>query len=202
MPKPARATFHHGALRDALLKQAAALLDKEGVDAVTIRAVARNAGVSHAAPVNHFATRGALMTALATSFFRDLNHAIEAKIRKARRRPRERIRAFAEALLEFGLRHPHRYRLLWRRDVLDDDTELQLAMDAIYDRLITEISGAGPMSGKSPHTIAIAMWSLVHGYVSLRLDGMFESRRDEATGQSRFDAMLDLVTGCLGSASA
>jgi len=194
MPKAARAGYHHGALRQALLKSATKLLDKEGVEAVTIRAVARATGVSHAAPVNHFDSRNALLTAMAAGFFDDLARAIDKRVHAEGDSP-ARARAFAEALVAYGLSHPQRYRLLWRRDVLLEDGELQSAMDGIYDRLISELSGGRPQHRKSAHTVAIAMWSLAHGYISMRIDGNCEARKDEVTGQARFEAMLDLIMG-------
>lgn len=193
MPHAAQGSYHHGALREELLKQATKLLDEEGVGAVTIRAVARNAGVAHAAPANHFASRSALLTSLATGLFQDLGRAIDDRVQKAGGGPGQRIRAYAEALLEFGMRFPNRYRLLWRRDLLLGVAELQAPMDDIYDKLIAELSDGENSAGKSPHTIAIAMWSMAHGYLSMRLDGNFEDRKDEITGQPRFDAMLDLI---------
>lgn len=192
MAKAARPGYHHGALRQALLKSATKLLDREGVDAVTIRAVARAAGVSHAAPANHFDSRNALLTAMATEFFNDLARAIDQRV-CAEADGMARVRAFAGALLAYGLGFPHRYGLLWRRDLLLEDVTLQSAMDGIYDRLIAELSGGRRRHKKSPHTIATAMWSLTHGYLSLRLDGNFEARKDEITGQARFEAMLDLI---------
>lgn len=188
-----RTAYHHGALRSAILKQATKLLDGEGVDAVTIRAVARNAGVTHAAPVNHFENRSVLLTSMATGFFLQLGRAIDERLKAASVTRRQRIRVFADALLEFGLRYPNRYRLLWRRDVLINGGELNAAMNAIYDKMIDELSQARLAPGKSAHTVAVAMWSMVHGYISLRIDGTFEARVDETSGEPRFRAMLDLL---------
>jgi AcrR family transcriptional regulator len=193
MPRTVPARYHHGALREALLQRATELLDEEGVNAVTIRAVARNAGVTHTAPGNHFASRSALLSTLATGFFQDLESAIDVRASKVGDDHNRRARAFAQALVEFGLRHPHRYRLLWRRDLLLDDADLLAPMDAIYDKLIAELSAARRGDQKSTHTLAIGMWSMAHGYLSMRLDGNFEDRKDEVTGQSRFDALLDLI---------
>lgn len=194
MKNATRAGYHHGALRQSLLDHAIALLDAEGVEAVTIRAVARAAGVSHAAPVNHFESRNALLTAMATGFFDDLSQEI-ARRAEPRGASRDRVRAFAEALVEYGLGHPHRYRLLWRRDLLAQDDALKSSMDGIYDRLIAELSNLPPPGGKSPHTVATAMWSLAHGYLVMRMDEVFEARNDEVTGQARLEAMLDLILG-------
>lgn len=185
--------YHHGALREALLAEAMKILDAEGVDAVTIRAVAREVGVSHTAPANHFASRSALLTALATAAFRQVDAAVAQRLRSTRAQRRDRIRVFADELLAFGLKHPQRYRLMWRRDLLEEDAELQAAMDGLYDQLIAELQAQAGKPKLSAHTLAVALWSMTHGYVLMRLDGNFEERRDELTGAPRFQAMVELV---------
>ena len=93
-PKAAPA-YHHGNLRAGLLDAALTILDAEGVDAVTIRAVARAAGVSHAAPANHFADRKALLTALAAGIFAALAGRIARKLAAAPGGRAARLRVFA-----------------------------------------------------------------------------------------------------------
>lgn len=201
-PKPAPA-YHHGNLRAGLIEAALALLDEAGVEAVTIRAVARRAGVTHAAPANHFRDRKALLTALATGIFAKLAGRIAAKLAAARGGRAARLQVFADAVTGFALAHPHRYRLLWRRDSLDDgDAGLQQAMDAIYDRLVAELSEDGA-SSVSADSRAVALWSMVHGYVALRLDGNFVALRDARTRAPRQAAIVTaLIEGIGGEAKA
>lgn len=191
MRRKPRSTYHHGDLRGALLRAALELLDAEGTEAVTIRALARRAGVSHAAPANHFASRRELLTALATDQFRELGAAVTAALRAAPASPVERVRIFADTLIDFGLAAPSRYGLLWRRDLLDiDDPELKQAMDVIYDRLITELSAAAGSRPHDAHTHAVGLWSLVHGYLCMRIDGTFEPARDRVSGEPRQRAIV------------
>ena len=188
--------YHHGDLRPALLRAALELLDAEGPEGVTIRAVARRASVSHAAPANHFADRGELLTALATTLFQDLDTRIARALARGARPPVERVRAFADALLRFGLAAPNRYRLLWRRDLLDlRDAALASAMDAIYDRLVAELAALPGRRPHGPDTYAIALWSLVHGYLSMRIDGTFVARTDPVSGVPRERAIVDALLG-------
>lgn len=183
--------YHHGDLAGALIASATRLLDAKGEAAVTIRAAARGAGVSHAAPKNHFPDRAALMTALAAGFFAGLTAACEAAAAKAAPNAGARLAAFAEAALAWGLKHPHRYRLLWRRDLTDSaDKALNAAMDGLYERLLRAIDGATLPAALSRDTYAIALWSMVHGYVSLRLDGNLVAAKDQASGLPRHQAML------------
>ncbi len=192
VPASKRATYHHGDLRQAILRAALDLLEAEGVDAVSIRAVSRSAGVSHSAPVNHFRDRQALLTALAVGLFRDLNERIESDLDSAPSNLRERVQCFTRTLIDFGLSRPNPYRLLWRRDLLDDtSSELQTEMDRLYDRLTDEIDTLGAGKRFERDTYAVALWSMIHGYVSLRLDGNLESRIDPRTGTKRQEAIVE-----------
>lgn len=187
-----RSGYHHGSLKDTLISQALALLDEAGPDAVTIRAVARRAQVSHAAPANHFPDRTALLTALATHLFQMIERDVEQALAIAS--SSDRARTYMEALLNFGLNHPNRCSLMWRRDLLDwHDEALNMTMDSLYDGFVHEVALLPKQIGRDPHTLAIALWSMVHGYIALRLNGVFEDRRDEVSGAARTTAMLDLL---------
>lgn len=187
---PREIPYHHGNLKEALIEAAFALLDEEGAGGVTIRAVARRAGVTHAAPANHFAGREALLTALAARIFEDLGRQIARRLARAGGGLEARLSVFADAVLRFGLASPNRYRLIWRWDALDgQDTALQQSMDAIYDRLIAELSAHGS-SALDPHSRAIALWSMVHGYVSMRIEGNLVPGRDKVTGEPREKAIV------------
>lgn len=195
--KKPTAPYHHGRLRPALLEAAFSLLDSAGVDGVTIRAVARKIGVAHSAPANHFKDRTSLLTAMATLIFDDLTQTItrnlaDLPVASTLAAGRARIRVFADTLVTFGLEHPHRYRLLWRRDCLnDEDEELQRGMDQIYEALLAELDGKD--ASRSSETDAIALWSLLHGYISLRLDGNLIAKTDEETGIPRARAIVDAL---------
>lgn len=195
-----RPPFHHGNLRTALLDASMELLDKDGPDGVTIRAAARATNVSHAAPVNHFRDKRALLTSLSIQLFDAVFEEIEKLTPTSEGDPVEMIAATAETLIDYGLKHPNRYHLLWRRDLVDnEDPNLQTSMDRIYDRLIERIQTL-PGSNPFDHdTIAIALWSLVHGYVSLRFDGNLEQKTDVVSGKRRKTAIVDVIKKALVS---
>jgi AcrR family transcriptional regulator len=186
-------SFHHGDLKRVLIDVAVSLLDTHGVSGVTIRAVAREAGVSHGAPVNHYKDRRALLTAIAQGQFEIILNAIESALLAAPNNQKDRIEVFADAMIEFGFRYPHRYQLLWRGDLIDhEDPQLLAVMDNIYDQLCGEIERTIPGAKVDTDTIAVAFWSLAHGYVDLRLSGMFAPLDDKVTGKPRHRAILDL----------
>ena len=192
-------SFHHRNLKQALYEAAVSLLDAESVSAVTIRAVARQVGVSHAAPVNHYRDRRALLKAIALQQFQLILDDAKQRLQMPELSPEQRIEAIPEALLDFGLSYPNRYHLLWRKDLIDyNDPEIADITDRLYNGLCDEIQQAMPDSPFDRDTVAIALWSLVHGYADMRQNGMFEDKVDAVNGLPRRKAMLAFFRKALG----
>lgn len=193
-----RRPFHHGNLRQALVDAAIELLDSQDVAGTTLRAVAAFAGVSHAAPANHFKDRRALLTEVATIEFSRLRASIQNALSERGLTDKERISVFSEAVVRYALKHPNRYELLWRKELVDhEDPGLLSVMDSIYDSLCAEIRSATQNTAFDVHTFAVSIWSMTHGYVALRLSGMFEEFEDEVRHEPRFQAMKTLLLGSI-----
>jgi len=181
--------YHHGRLRIALLDAARTILDHEGVDHLTIRAVARLAGVSHAAPANHFSDRRALLTALAMRDFYDLSWRVTQAVHASEDGTVDRLHKIAEAFLNYALAFPHRFRLLWRGDLVNmRDPDLETAMNGLYSKLLTATT-----NDRTSNSRAIAFWSVLHGYAADRIDAKFTAQPDERTGEPRLTAMINLL---------
>ena len=190
----ARHAYHHGKLREELLLCAFEILERDGADAITIRALARAAGVAHSAPVNHFPNKQSLLTSLAVNIFHTLADEVTAALGTGTMRYSEVIKTFASTVTDYGLTHPNRYRLLWRRDLLDNhDSELRAAMDRIYGLLIEKLGKDERIRQSSLETRAIALWSMVHGYLTMRLDGNFIEKNDEINGLPRQNAIVEAI---------
>jgi AcrR family transcriptional regulator len=143
-------TYHHGDLRSAVLAAADELIEKDGVDRLSVREAARRAGVSHNAPYRHFPHREALLTALAAKGFSLLEMALENRSG----------RELGEAYVRFALAHPQRFRLMFAKG----------EPHAVYERFATAFAG----SGAEAKVAAAAAWSLIHGLADLILDGHLE----------------------------
>ncbi|WP_157696606.1 TetR/AcrR family transcriptional regulator [Porphyrobacter sp. CACIAM 03H1] len=186
-------------MRDTLLGNALAILDEAGPDGVTIRAVARASGVSHAAPVNHFADRRELMTSLATVIFSQYL----AEVERQHAVLSDRGRAYLIALHTFSQAHPWRYSILWRKDLIDweDPIFLNVCEDAYQDFLqaLASSRSNAPSGEIDIETLGTALWSMVHGYSELRATGFFEARNDIVTGHPRLVAMLTLLLPSCGN---
>lgn len=195
-----RATnYRHGNLREQILKTAFALLDSEGIEAVGIRRIARALDVAHSAPANHFKNKQALLTTLATESFRDLVTIIKQKNANQTDNLRRSVHAFSTTILEFGLAYPNRYKLLWRREYAQaQDNELSAVMDDIYAQLTAILSKHAEHKAIDVESQAIALWSLIHGYVLLRLDENLTEGYDEVTGIKRQIAIIDVLIDGIG----
>jgi AcrR family transcriptional regulator len=196
VPKPA-GRWHHGDLRRALVETALALLEERGVDALTVRELARRLGVSHAAPGHHFPDKLALLAAVAAEGYRRFGASLEAAAQGATA-PGERLGRIGMAYVRFALDHPATFRIMFGRemaDCADMPEELRAASAAAYavlERTVAEVAG-----GPSP-LHALAAWSLVHGAALLYLDGPVRHRLPGPDPRDAFEqAMQAILSGAV-----
>jgi AcrR family transcriptional regulator len=209
-PRTAGATedspYHHGALRDALLKAAETVLERDGLAGLTLRAVAREAGVSHAAPTHHFGDLTGLVSELAAIGFRQFNAAMVAAGAAAGSMPMEKALSRAKAYVAYAQAHPGMYGLMFRNERLDmKRASLHEAAEASFAGLAGAIGASrheqiSEQSLSLDQAAAIARaWSLVHGFTMLLLDGRLSDilrRLPKGTdAETLLDAMLKSTVG-------
>ena len=171
------ATYYVGDLRRDLLDAALAVVASEGPSAVNLRALARQLGVSHAAPANHFADKTAIFTAIAQEGFELLGQAMDQAVAEvpAGQPGRVRFAATGQAYVHFALTHRAHFEVMWRNDLLRrDDAALGAAADATFDQLTAGVRAAqadGWAPGADERTVAYLAWAAVHGLAVLWLDG-------------------------------
>ena len=187
----------HGNLRMELLHEGLKLIDNQGLEGFSIRAVARNAGVAHSAPANHFSSKQAMLTAIAAIIFSDLADLTIEAISDLANKPEQAIQAFAETCFQFAFDTPNRYQLLWQRQLIDqNDPAIAFEMDRIYSSLLSLLQKDQVKHRVDIETDAIAIWSMIHGYISMRLDGNLVAAQDTVTNLPRHKAiMLSLIDG-------
>lgn len=122
-------TYHHGRLRHALLTRAVEVIGEDGVEAVSLRAIARDLSVSHAAPARHFASREELLNAVALAGIDALLASARAAIADAEDDPFARLAAAANAHLQWAIENPAHYRAVRNPEVSRG------AQDAIVERM-------------------------------------------------------------------
>jgi AcrR family transcriptional regulator len=173
-PKRKRAdSYHHGDLKAALVACATDILRKSGPDALTLRAVARAAGVSEAAPYRHFSDRRELVAAVAEDGFRKLQDAMLTAIQKG---GREGMREVAKAYVSFAHDNPAEYHVMFGPEVantegLDSLRQTSRSVLGFVAHGIAELQRAGQVGPGDPAVIAVVIWAQLHGLVMLSLDG-------------------------------
>lgn len=170
-------SYHHGDLRSALLASALEILQRDGLEALTLRAVARAAGVSEAAPYRHFADRRQLVAGVAAEGFRAMQRTMMAEMQRVSTgTPRSGLRMVAVAYVKFGLDNPALYRVMFGPEVAvtDDLPELRETGRGVLGFVaegIRRLQGAGLVGPGDPWLMAVTTWSMLHGLVMLALDG-------------------------------
>ena len=166
--------YHHGALRPALLEAAELILAQDGLDRLSLRAISRAAGVSHAAPAYHFGDLRGLLTALAAVGFRRF----AGLLAEAATSPADPLRALGRSYVRFARTQPALFSLMFHNTVLNgDDPDFQAATAEAFAALARVTAARSPSpDGVSSRGRALASWCLVHGFSMLLLDGRLPSQ--------------------------
>jgi AcrR family transcriptional regulator len=169
-----------GDLADELLKTAAALVAERGPLRFSLREVARRARVSEAAPYWHFASKEALLAAVAEQGFTSLA-ALMAEVRQRVKNPHRQLQELGVAYVQFALAHPSHLRVMFGPEIRDKSAHaaLKVAADRAFGLLVSAISEgqhAGHVRDGDPEELAVAAWALVHGLSALIIDGQLRGR--------------------------
>ncbi len=167
-----RKSYHHGNLRAALLESAFGLVDSEGVEALSMRALARETGVSSAAPFRHFADKQLLLQAVAEKASMNLQQKLDEAVRDGDDALTQ-FRAMTVAYVRFAAEHPNLFRLVQSTSSVsgaflgevNDERRLKLIA------LIYEGQNAGLIPEADPELIALSSEALTHGLARMIVDG-------------------------------
>ncbi len=175
--------YHHGDLRRALLDAALQFVRERGIPDFTLREVARQAGVSHNAPYNHFADKAELVAALTIEGFQTLELALRSTYEQTEGTPLERTLAIGGAYLRFALENPAAFSLMFRpelrrssHDGWEFNEAVKIAGDATVQVLLDGIAAsqqAGLLRAElSMDMLALTLSSTMHGLTVLLLDNI------------------------------
>lgn len=169
------AKYHHGNLRATLLDAGESLLEERGLAALSLREVARAAGVSHTAPYRHFKDKAALLRGIAARGFERLRNDI-MEVSERHDDPVQRLTEAAAVYVTLAVRHPAQTQLMFGGDlnVTADDAEYRKTSRAAYQALQSIIADGiergtfrGPLRDSS-----LTAWSTVHGLSTLIIAGV------------------------------
>lgn len=182
----ARPGYHHGDLRATLVLSALEMLESD--EAFSLRALARRAGVSTAAPYRHFPDRKALETAMAVHGLRELLGDLAGDTPLPR--STAEVAELAVGYVRFALRRPALFRLMFGQPCDDQDDERVQAAGALHDYLEAVMAAVSPQS--DPVSLAAAGWSLAHGLAFLHLDGKLNAT-DQGVVDERVRSIFTIV---------
>jgi AcrR family transcriptional regulator len=162
-PRP----YHHGDLRDALIALTLDALENEGPEALALRGLAKQAGVSGMAPYRHFADKAALLEAVARQGFCELRDELRAVDDESD--PKKALVAFAIVYVRFACARPGLFRLMFGGPPPTPDDQLAADPDTVFGLLTRRVAQLAPPAG--PRIAFLACWSIVHGFASLLVSG-------------------------------
>lgn len=179
--------YHHGNLHQALISSTLTLLKTKNPEELSLRQVARQAGVSHSALYRHFADKAALLTAVAQSVLSEFNEYLEDSITQTEANPIERLQIISMAYICYALEHKTKYQLLFGNEALEDlnlfpkrdlslDNSPKINSNKMFQNLVEIIEmgqAAGEFKVGNVKIMALGIWASLHGLAMLLLQGEF-----------------------------
>lgn len=172
-----RDSYHHGDLRETLIQGALELIEEKGVEALSLRAVARAAGVSPGAPYHHFKNRGEILAAVASQGFVLMHEAMaDAKAKADQEDSTKCLCVMGEAYATFATKHPGHFRVMFRPELSDRKAfpELDAVARPVFEELANTVIAAqtdGNIPTGDPRRFILLSWAVAHGISSLMVDG-------------------------------
>ncbi|MEV7590335.1 TetR/AcrR family transcriptional regulator [Streptomyces sp. NPDC089922] len=189
----AETPYHHGNLRAALLERAEAVLASQGADSLSLRGLARDLGVSHAAPGRHFRDRRALLDALAVTGFHRLNERMRAEA-DAPGPVTDRLAGLGRAYVDFAVAHAPLLSLMFTAKHADESTpelrELGHRSLEIAAGLITDAQREGAVRAGDPGRLAQVAFSTLHGLALLAVGSLLEDTPLPEATELALDVLL------------
>ncbi|MEU4280772.1 TetR/AcrR family transcriptional regulator [Streptomyces tanashiensis] len=178
-----RSTYHHGELRQAVLAAALDVIATDGPGALSLRDLARRAGVSHAAPAHHFKDRTGLLTAIATQGYELLAAGLAGTAR---------LRERGVRYVRFAVEHPAHFQVMFQPELLRaDDADLLAAKERASAELRAGVADLRDVP--DARTAGIAAWSLAHGFATLLLTHNVDGALGDRDPEEYFRSLTGLL---------
>jgi AcrR family transcriptional regulator len=170
-------SYHHGDLKNALIKAGIKILADDGIKGFSLRKVARQAGVTHSAPYAHFTDKQALIAAISTDGYKKVYSRIRQVMETYPNDPLRQLIETAWTYVQFGFEEPDHFKITFSGAV-----EREIEYPALVEisektfneirQLVTRNQAAGLIDPGEPDLAAITLWGMVHGFINLIQEGM------------------------------
>ena len=201
----ARKTYHHGNLVEELLAATIALIEEKGFDAVSVREVAKRAGVSPAAPFRHFVNKTALMTAVAEQAMSRLTESVQKELSASGdTNPVEALRGIARGYLLWALANPTHFDVIASRTMIDFHGSERLkgeteAIRTVMVDLIAQGQASGMISRDIPaDALMLTSRAFIYGLCRMWIDGHFREWRVEKPPEEAMAEAANLFIDLIG----
>ena len=170
--------YHHGNLREALIDTSIAIIQKDGIEGLSLRKLAEQLGVSRMAPYHHFKDKNALLAAVALQGFEHLTSLL-TNVFDEETPIKEQLRHAVKQYLNFAVKHATQYdlmfgRKLWGNPEMDDFQRQAKDCFRLYVRLFEQLKQSGHLSNEDePLRLAQLLWATMHGLAKLTEEGLF-----------------------------
>jgi len=191
---PATRPYHHGNLRAALLARAVEVVDERGAADLSLRELARDVGVSHAAPRRHFADRRALLDALAVEGFDRLGADLRAAVDRAGTAFDARLEELARAYLAFATHHAALLELMWAAKRRQESDALHAAANhslATMLDVIADAQASGELAPGDRERVAIPIFATLQGLTAMANGGMLDAEQVDEALTVAIEQLLD-----------
>ncbi len=169
-------SYHHGDLKNALIKAGTEILAKNGVGGLSLRQVAQKAGVSHTAPYAHFADKQALIAAISTEGFRQLHEQVLVVADDYAADPARQLLETAWTYVQFAMNDPDQFKIMFS-SVLEKEKEypdfVEMSQKTFQQvvAVVARCQEVGVLQEGPGELTAVTVWSAVHGLIALLLEG-------------------------------
>lgn len=180
--------YHHGDLRQAVLSAAIAVIAESGPESLSLRDLARRAGVSHAAPAHHFGDKAGLLTAIAGEGYRLLADALDDTWRRT-----GQFLEVGVTYVRFAIEHRSHFEVMFRPDLYDASDPSVVKAEARSAAALYGGVASLPAEQRGPDDAlaGVAAWSLMHGFATLWLNGALPAELgDDPDASARAIAQL------------
>ncbi|MBI2759189.1 MAG: TetR/AcrR family transcriptional regulator [Chloroflexi bacterium] len=173
MPSP---KYHHGDLKNALIEAGIKILSKEGVGGLSLRKVAKRAGVSHSAPYAHFTDKQSLIAAISTEGFKQLYAELDAAVSPYASDPKQQLLEGAWVYVQFALNNTDTFHIMFS-GILEKEKDYPAFVEISrknFERVVDIVRAcqdAGVLRPAPPEIMALTVWGQLHGIISLILEG-------------------------------
>ena len=197
---PKKGQYHHGDLKNALIKSGVRIISKDGAHALSLRKVARQTGVSHAAPYAHFTDKQALIAAISTEGYKKLYEQIARVAELYRSDPLHRFVEAGWAYVQFALDEPDHFKitlssLVEKEQDYPSFVEVAKQTFSLVIEIVAECQQANILRQGPADLMAVSVWALMHGFVSLILENQLSHTvLDRFTVREMFVFLLNQIT--------